>query len=113
ARTGDVVLVKGDISTRMERITAALLADPADVSRLVRQEPGWESVRVSKPARPTWLEVDLDAIAHNVRTIKQFIGDDVALMAVLKADGYGHGAVKVARTALNNGAGFCGVASLN
>jgi alanine racemase len=113
ARTGDVVLVKGDISTRMERVTAALLADPADVSRLVRQEPGWESVRVSKPARPTWLEVDLDAIAHNVRTIKQFIGDGVALMAVLKADGYGHGAVKVARTALNNGAGFCGVASLN
>ena len=34
-------------------------------------------------------------------------------MAVLKADGYGHGAIKVARTALNNGATYCGVASLN
>jgi len=39
-----------------------------------------------------------------VRTLKALVGPDVALMAVLKADGYGHGAVKVARTALNNGA---------
>jgi alanine racemase len=113
ARAGDVVLVKGDTSARMERVVAALLADPADARLLARQEPGWESVRVAKPVRPTWLEVDLDAIAHNVRQIKQLVGEDVTLMAVLKADGYGHGAVKVARTALNNGAGYCGVASLN
>ncbi len=113
AHAGDVVLVKGDTSARMERIVAALLADPADARLLARQEPGWESVRVAKPARPTWLEVDLDAIAHNVRQIKQLVGEQVTLMAVLKADGYGHGAVKVARTALNNGAGYCGVASLN
>jgi alanine racemase len=113
AHAGDVVLVKGDTSARMERIVAALLANPADARLLARQEPGWESVRVAKPARPTWLEVDLDAIAHNVRQIKQLVGEHVTLMAVLKADGYGHGAVKVARTALNNGAGYCGVASLN
>ena len=113
AHAGDVVLVKGDTSARMERIVTALLADPADARLLARQEPGWESVRVAKPARPTWLEVDLDAIAHNVRQIKQLVGEDVTLMAVLKADGYGHGAIKVARTALNNGAGYCGVASLN
>ncbi len=108
-----VVLVKGDTSARMERVVAGLLADPSDKSRLVRQEPGWESVRIAQPERPTWLEVDLDAIAHNTRLIKQVIGPEVALMAVLKADGYGHGAVKVARTALNNGAVYCGVASLN
>jgi alanine racemase len=113
ARSGDLVLVKGDVSARMERVVAELLADRADVARLPRQEPGWESVRVAKPARPTWLDVDLDAIAHNVRAVKAIVGPDVALMAVLKADGYGHGAVKVARTALNNGASWCGVASLN
>ena len=113
AHAGDVVLVKGDTSARMERVVAELLADPADKAKLARQEPGWEVARVTQPARPTWLEVDLDAIGHNARTIKQLIGPDVALMAVLKADGYGHGAVKVARTALNNGASYCGVASLN
>ncbi len=112
-RSDDMVLVKGDTGARMERIVAALLADPADVRLLARQEPGWESVRMARPARPTWLEVDLDAIAYNVRQIKQLVGEGVALMAVLKADGYGHGAVKVARTALNNGASHCGVASLN
>jgi alanine racemase len=113
AQAGDCILVKGDVSARMERVTAALLADRNDVAHLARQEPGWESVRVLKPARPTWLDVDLDAIAHNVRAVKALVGPDVALMAVLKADGYGHGAVKVARTALNNGASWCGVASLN
>ncbi|PJF48806.1 MAG: alanine racemase [Chloroflexi bacterium] len=113
ARAGDLVLVKGDVSARMERIVAELLADRADLARLPRQEPGWESVRVAMPSRPTWLEVDLDAIAHNARAVKAVVGEDVALMAVLKADGYGHGAVKVARTALNNGASACAVASLN
>jgi alanine racemase len=113
ARAGDCVLVKGDVSARMERVVAALLANQDDVRHLARQEPGWESVRVAKPARPTWLDVDLDAIAHNVRTLKALVGPNVALMAVLKADGYGHGAVKVARTAINNGADWCGVASLS
>ena len=113
AQAGDCILVKGDVSARMERVTAALLADRNDVAHLARQEPGWQSVRVLKPARPTWLDVDLDAVAHNVRAVRTLVGPDVALMAVLKADGYGHGAVKVARTALNNGASWCGVASLN
>jgi alanine racemase len=41
------------------------------------------------------------------------VGPDVSVVAVLKADGYGHGMVRVARTALNNGAGYLGVASIN
>lgn len=115
AKPGDLVLVKGDVSARMERIVLELLAEREDAQYLARQEPGWDDkrVRVAKPARPTWLDVDLEAIAHNVRVVKALIGQDVALMAVLKADGYGHGAVNVARTALNNGASYCGVASLN
>jgi alanine racemase len=62
--------------------------------------------------RPAYLEVDLDAIAHNVRNIKRKLGQDVELMAIVKADGYGHGAYTVARAALKNGAGSLGVAIL-
>ena len=53
--------------------------------------------------RAAWVEVDLAAIAHNVRTLRAFIGDS-RLLAVVKADAYGHGAVPVAETALSAGA---------
>jgi len=54
--------------------------------------------------------VDIGAIAHNVRSIKALIGPVVQLMAVVKADAYGHGAVPVARAALGAGAEWLGVA---
>ena len=57
--------------------------------------------------RPTWVEVDLEAVGHNVRTLT-FEGVDV--MAVVKADGYGHGAVRIGETALEAGAVWLGVA---
>ncbi|MGH2630927.1 MAG: alanine racemase [Actinomycetota bacterium] len=57
--------------------------------------------------RPNWVEVDLDAIGHNVRALTF---DGVGVMAVVKADGYGHGDVAVARTALEAGASWLGVA---
>jgi alanine racemase len=110
----DIVLVKGDVESRLERAARALLSFPEhDGLRLSRADAVWERVRVSQPSRPTWLEIDVDAIAQNVRIIKERVGPDVRVLAVLKADAYGHGAVKVARTALNNGASYCGVASLN
>ncbi|HEU0190128.1 MAG TPA: alanine racemase [Mycobacterium sp.] len=56
--------------------------------------------------------VDLDAIAHNVRVLAQHAGS-AQLMAVVKADGYGHGAVQVARTAVAAGAAELGVATLD
>ncbi|MCL5265615.1 MAG: alanine racemase [Chloroflexi bacterium] len=59
--------------------------------------------------RPTWAEIDLDAVAHNVRELKQLIGS-AELLAVVKANAYGHGAVMVAKTALENGAKWLGVA---
>ncbi|KXS40108.1 MULTISPECIES: alanine racemase [unclassified Candidatus Frackibacter] len=62
--------------------------------------------------RPAWLEIDLDAIAQNAREIKNYIGSEVELMAVVKANAYGHGAVEVAKTALNNGADRLAVALL-
>jgi alanine racemase len=110
----DTVLVKGTVESRMERVVAGLLAqrDRAP-SLLVRQTAGWQRVRLLHPGRPTWVEVDLEAIAHNVRRIVELAGPGVKVLTVLKADAYGHGAVRVARTALNNGAYYLGVASIN
>jgi alanine racemase len=59
-----------------------------------------------------WAEVDLSAIAHNVCELRLRTNPKAKLMAVVKADGYGHGAVEVARTALANGAEWLGVARL-
>ena len=55
--------------------------------------------------------VDLGAIAHNVRVLRDHAGS-AAVMAVVKADGYGHGATAVARTALASGAAELGVATV-
>ena len=111
---GDTALVKGTLESRMERVVAGLVAQPEQVSELlVRQTAGWRKVRLKHPGRPTWLEVDLEAVAHNVRRVVEIVGPAVKVLAVLKADGYGHGAVRVARTALNNGAYCLGVASIN
>lgn len=59
--------------------------------------------------RPVWAEIDLDAVRANVRTLAG-VASPAALMAVVKADGYGHGAVPVARAALDAGAHWLGVA---
>ena len=59
-----------------------------------------------------WAEVDLSAIAHNVRELRRLTRPQARVMAVVKANGYGHGAVAVARTALANGAEWLGVARL-
>ncbi len=58
-----------------------------------------------------WADVDLGAIAHNVRAVRKRVGAGVQTMAVVKANAYGHGAVPVARTALRAGAGWLGVSS--
>lgn len=59
---------------------------------------------------PVWSEIDLKAIAYNVRQLAGVISPDTRLMAVVKANAYGHGANRVACTALENGAGYLGVA---
>ena len=76
---------------------------------LVRQDAGWQQIVTISPDRPTWLEIDLGAIAHNVRRLKELAGE-AHLMISLKADAYGHGAIQVAQTALLNGATWLGVA---
>jgi alanine racemase len=59
-----------------------------------------------------WVEVDLAALAHNVRTLKAWLAPNTKLMAVVKADAYGHGAVTVAQTALAHGADSLAIATL-
>lgn len=63
--------------------------------------------------RDTYAEINLDAIAHNTRTFKQSLFEDCQLMAVVKGNGYGHGAVPVAKKALENGATYLGVAIID
>jgi alanine racemase len=61
--------------------------------------------------RPTRADIDLDAIQYNVRALRKLI-PEAQLMAVVKADGYGHGAVPVARAALEAGASWLGIAAM-
>ena len=50
--------------------------------------------------RPTWLEINRSALVNNVHQLRQIVGADRKLMAVVKANAYGHGALDVARIAL-------------
>jgi alanine racemase len=60
--------------------------------------------------RPTWAEIDLNALAANLQIVKSHVGDDVSVMAVVKANAYGHGAVECARRLEAEGADWFGVA---
>src|SRR6266508_3899526 len=57
----------------------------------------------SRPPRPTTLEIDLDAAAANVRAVRQMVGPGRKIFAVVKADGYGHGAAELAVADLAEG----------
>lgn len=59
-----------------------------------------------------WVEIDLGALQHNVQQLARHLDDRTALMAVVKADAYGHGAVTVAQTAIAAGAKWLGVATV-
>ncbi len=62
--------------------------------------------------RPTRTIIDLGAIAFNIRSLRGHVGRGPLLMAVVKADGYGHGIVPIAQTAIKAGADWLGVALL-
>lgn len=63
--------------------------------------------------RRTWAEIDLDALTHNYQTLRTHIGPKVKFLGVVKADGYGHGAVQVARTLESLGADYLAVSSID
>jgi alanine racemase len=64
-------------------------------------------------AAPAWIDIDLDAIAHNVRAFRRLLPPACRLIAVVKANAYGHGMVRVARTALQHGACELAVANVH
>ena len=64
------------------------------------------------PRQRAWVEISPAAIRSNARALRQHLGPRTQLMAVVKADGYGHGAETVAKAALQGGATSLGVATL-
>lgn len=62
--------------------------------------------------RPTWAEIDLDNLAFNFRSVRQFVGPDIVCMGVIKADAYGHGAIQCGGRLVRAGAEWLGVATV-
>lgn len=63
--------------------------------------------------RPTWMELELDSVLSNVQQIKKYIGNDVHLMAVVKANAYEYGALEVSEVSILGGATWLGVATFD
>src|SRR6476659_365589 len=87
-------------STTVARSASSPGATSSDTSRGVSELSAY---------RPTRVEIDLDAIRHNVGVLRALV-EPAVVMAVVKADAYGHGAVPVARAAVEAGAASLGVA---
>ncbi|CAI8157445.1 MAG: alanine racemase [Prochlorococcus sp.] len=85
-----------------------LIATPTDLPR--GQSP--KVVPQADPRQRAWLEVNPAAIEANAKSLKGWLAKGCQLMAVVKADGYGHGAETVARAALRGGASSLGIATL-
>lgn len=66
-----------------------------------------------KDIRPVRLEIDLDNLTNNIREIRRHVGKDTLIMAVVKANAYGHGAEVCAKLFLENGADMLGISVLS
>src|SRR3989338_7833258 len=60
----------------------------------------------------TYAEINLEAVKHNISEVRKLLANNVKFMAVVKANAYGHGAVAVARAAVEAGADYLAVANL-
>lgn len=65
-----------------------------------------------KEVRPVWAEVNLDNLAHNIKEVRKHTRKEALVTAVVKANGYGHGSVDIAKIFLDNGADRLAVAIL-
>lgn len=78
---------------------------------VIKMQDRWKTCRLSPTAR-AWVEVDLKALAHNAWVLKGLLPQQAQLMAVLKANAYGHGAVQIARVLSREGIRMFAVATL-
>ena len=60
-----------------------------------------------------WAQINLDAVVNNIKQIRKITSPDAKIMAIIKADAYGHGFFEVASALANNGADFFGVATVD
>ncbi len=60
--------------------------------------------------RPSWIEINLFHCIYNLKQIKKIVKNKAQILAVVKADAYGHGAIEVSKVVLQNGVSFLGVA---
>jgi len=78
------------------------------------QSPKFYPVESSKVmCHRAWVEINQGILAENIRQIKEFLSPQTSLMAVVKADAYGHGAVSVSQTVLKAGASWLAIATLS
>lgn len=68
---------------------------------------------MERTLKRTWAEIDLDHLTHNFEVIRRHVGDRVKLLGVVKADGYGHGAVEIAKRLEQLGAGYLAVSNID
>ena len=83
---------------------AATLTRMAARDDLLPRRRAGDQLGANASVRPTVARVDATAIADNVHAIRRAVGSSVRILGVVKADGYGHGAVRTARAALEAGA---------
>ncbi|MBD3379831.1 MAG: alanine racemase [Candidatus Omnitrophica bacterium] len=63
--------------------------------------------------RPTWAEIDLNALKHNLKSVKSLLREGVGVMAVVKANAYGHGICEVSRALVEEKVEYLGVATVD
>ncbi len=73
---------------------------------------GKDILKDKKLLRNAWIEINLKNLEHNIKEIKKYIGNKVGLTGIVKADGYGHGVLEIAKVLKKNGISSFGVATL-
>ncbi len=110
---GDVVLITGGQQAQMERALERLLQNTQARRDLPRQDYLSKRRHTHNRTWPSWIELDLEGVVANIRQIQGLVGPNVAMMARVDSNAYGHGAELIASTAINNGVSMLGVASLH